>query len=293
MDDLDFTATTDKTPASDSVSFDPAAALDFFESAGRKEEIAAGEIIFVENTKSSHLLFQRDKMYLLLDGSIQLTVQGEKAGAVQKGEIFGEIASITQTSRSATATATSNCRVISLDDKQFKDALQEKPEFALTLMALMAARLRNMVRVVNRIEALDSDTEWNESFALNKNLLADLAEELGDSATMRYEQGKTIMHEGQAGVLMYIVLEGSVTISIQGTVVEMVGTGGIFGEMALIDRSMRVASASAQTDCSLLAINHGAFLGLVKDNPEFGVAILSAIGERARYMISQLSSADD
>ena len=293
MDDLNFTSNPDKPVSPAPASFDFAAAFDFFNSAGKEQEIAADEVIFTENQKSNRLLFQRDKMYLLLDGSVELTVNGKRVDMVQPREIFGEMASISQTPRNATATAVSTCRVISLDDKQFLSALQDHPEFALTLMALMSNRLRNRVGLLRRTEALNSVTECNESSTLNKKLLANLANELDDNATIHFEQDKIIMQEGQAGALMYIVLEGDVNISIQGSVVEVVGPGGIFGEMALIERTPRLASAVAASDCTLLAINHSAFINLVKENPEFGVAILSAIGERARFMISRLVQATE
>ena len=37
------------------------------------------------------------------------------------------------------------CKVIALDDKQFRDGLQKKPDFALMLMSVMALRLRRSV----------------------------------------------------------------------------------------------------------------------------------------------------
>ena len=57
-------------------------------------------------------------------------------------------------------------------------------------------------------------------------------------------------------------------ISIRGAVVERVGPGGVFGEMALVDQSPRSANAAAETDCTLLAINRNVFLNLVKADPE-------------------------
>lgn len=290
MDDLNFTSNTVNQGAQSGTAFDAAAARKFFSSAGKEETIAAGSVIFAENKKSSRLLLQRDKMYLLVDGTVELTVQDKRVGIVQQGEIFGEMTSITQTPRSATATAASECHLISLDDKQFQSALHDNPEFALNLMALMAKRLRSMLGAVNAKHGLSTDTEWNDSYALDKKLLARLAEELGHNAIMRYEQGKIIMQEGQTGVLMYIVQEGDVEISIQGTVVESVDAGGIFGEMALIERSPRMASATAASDCVLLAINHKAFIDLVHEDPEFGIAILTAIGERARFILSQVAN---
>jgi CRP-like cAMP-binding protein len=103
---------------------------------------------------------------------------------------------------------------------------------------------------------------------------------------VRYAAGKVIMQEGQAGVLMYVVLEGSVDIAIRNSVVGRIGPGGMFGEMALITRGERVASAIAETDCVLLAINRNVFLDLVSANPRFAVALLGAVGNRARFVAS-------
>lgn len=286
MEDLNFIINNDKTPPPAYADFDSAAAFAFFSSAGKEQEVAAGEIIFEEHQKSSRFLMRRDKMYLLLEGSVELTAQGEPFGMVQQGEIFGEMSSITQTPRTATATATTACRLISLDDKQFLSSLREHPEFALTLMVLMTRRLRKMISELSNSNTLSEDSEANESSPFDEDFLAELVNELGDNACMHYEHGKVIMHEGRAGVFMYVVLEGSVEISIQGVVVEKVGAGGFFGEMALIERSERLASAVAETDCTLLAINRNAFINLVKEQPEFAVAILTDIGERARYMIT-------
>jgi len=58
-----------------------------------------------------------------------------------------------------------------------------------------------------------------------------LANGLGDSARVRYPGGKAILAQGQAGALMYVVLEGRVAISLHGEVVERVGPGGVFGEI--------------------------------------------------------------
>ena len=73
-------------------------------------------------------------------------------------------------------------------------------------------------------------------------------------------------------------------VSIQGKVVERVGAGGIFGEMALVDQSVRAASAVAESDVTLIAINRTVFVNLVKANPEFGAALLSAVAQRVRFV---------
>ena len=230
--------------------------------------VAAGKTIFVENEKSNPLLLQKDKMYFLVDGEIDLTVNKKLVGVVRKGELFGEMAPITKMPSSATATATTACRLYSLDKDQLLEALQAAPEFGLLLMSMMITRLRNTITLLNASGALSRVEEAKDSAVFDKKVLEKLMDELDDSTRMRYAKDKVIVQEGQAGVLMYVVLEGTVEISIKDNVVGEIGPGGMFGEMALISHEERLASATAKTDCMLLAINRNIFLDLIRTNPE-------------------------
>jgi CRP-like cAMP-binding protein len=285
MDDLDFSKPAGApkpapAPAAQPQApiYIPAIARAFFESAGKEESVAAGTVFFAENEKASRILLKRDKMYLLLEGDVALSAKGKPLGAVKVGHIFGEMATISDSPRSATAVARSACRVIALDDKQFGAALQKKPEFALMMLGIMIQRLRAMIAQLSGVP----NAEAKESRVFDKKLLASLQGGLGDQALVRYERGKIIMVAGQTGALMYVVLDGRVSITIRGAVVERVGPGGVFGEMALVDQSPRSANAVAETDCSLLAINRNVFLNLVKSDPTFGISLLSSMAERVR-----------
>ena len=285
MDDLDFSKTGGPSkpapaaaPQPQAPLYVPAIARAFFESAGREESVAAGTVFFAENEKASRMLLKRDKMYFLVDGQVGLTVRGKTIGVVKVGEIFGEMATISDAPRSATAVARSACRVIALDDKQFYSALQKTPQFALMMLGGMIQRLRGMIAKLSGVPS----AETRESRVFDKKLLASLQAGLGDQALVRYQRGNVIMVTGQTGALMYVVLEGRVAISIRGAVIERVGPGGVFGEMALIDQSPRSANAAAETDCALLAINRSVFLNLVKSDPTFGISLLAASAERVR-----------
>jgi len=196
------------------------------------------------------------------------------------GQIFGEMAAITESPRSATATAQAPCRVLSLDDKSFNAALQKKPEFALMMLGMLIQRLRGMMAKLSGIPNAADAKESPRVF--DKTLLASLVKGLGDQAQQRYDKGKVIMVAGQTGALMYVVLEGKVAISIRGAVVQFVGPGAVFGEMAIIDQSPRSANAAAETDCVLLGINRQVFLNLIKSDPTFGSSLLTAVAERVR-----------
>ncbi|HTQ77760.1 MAG TPA: cyclic nucleotide-binding domain-containing protein [Burkholderiales bacterium] len=286
MSDLDFSNTTPMRPPAQPAAppppvYNAAMAMEFFKSAGKPESFAGGATIFAEDEKGG--LLKRARMYVLILGEVEMWAQGQVIGSVRPGEVFGEMAVIAQAARTATAKAKGACTVIGLDDKQFQSALQHKPEFALMMMSLMNSRLRSTITRLRQSGALHAG-EAKEVAVFDKKLLTGLTRLLGGQATMRYEAGKMIMQEGTGGALMYVVLEGRVAISIKGGVVGRAAPGGVFGEMALVDQSVRAASAIAETDCTLLAINRVAFLELVKTSPAFGAALLAGLAERAKDM---------
>jgi CRP-like cAMP-binding protein len=281
MEDLNFTIPPAKP------SYDTKVALKYFKTSGSQITLAAGSTIFVENEKSNPLFLQRDKMYFLVEGEVDLTVSGADVCVIRGGDLFGEMALITRMPRTATARARTDCRLYTMDSSQLQASLGSAPEFGLLLMSIMITRLRDTITFLKEHDSLRSDEELKDSEVFDKRMLEKLTDELDDSARIRYPAKKVIVEEGQSGVLMYVVLEGSVKISVQNTVVGRIEHGGMFGEMALITRAERVASAVATTDCELLAISRNVFLDLVCANPKFAVALLGAVGNRARFMAAQ------
>jgi len=269
--------------------YSPGIALEFFKAAGKPEKVPQGSTFFAENQKARPYFFMRDKMYLLLDGEVELMARRKNIGTVKKGQIFGEMTSITHAPRSASAVAKTPCRVIALDDKQFHAGLRKQPAFALMLMSIMIGRLRETIAKLAEQTTLRGDAVLKESAAFDPKRLAELAEGLGSDEPVYFDRGKSIVQEGQVGLRMYAVIEGRVAISIGGGgVIERLGPGGVFGELALLEQTPRMASAVADTDCSLLPINRTALLLLVKTNPEFAETLLGSLAERLRLLTSRL-----
>ncbi|HTN26427.1 MAG TPA: cyclic nucleotide-binding domain-containing protein [Burkholderiales bacterium] len=268
--------------------YDPSVALAFFESAGKREKVPAGTKFFTEDEKNNRIFFHRDKMYLLVEGEVSLAVGHETLGTVTKGQIFGEMTAITQLPRSATALAKTDCSVIALDDKQFRAALAKQPAFALMLMSIMVGRLRETIGRLRVANALQGSDALEQSAAFDPKRLAELVAKLSDDPPAYFDRRKPIVQEGQAGTRMYVVLEGTVAVVIGGKVVERLGPGGVFGELALIEQQPRLASVNAETDCSVQPVNRASFLALVESSPEFAALMLTKLAERLRNLTSRL-----
>ena len=298
MDDLNFSA---KPAASaqaaarvavqstaQSPLYQPALALAFFRSAGTLEQKPGGKHIFIENEKPGGLFSKGAKMYLLLEGEVGLMIRNKFFGVVKKGEVFGELAVIGGLPRSATAMAKTDCRLLTLDEKQFHAALQKTPDFALMLMSIMVQRLRQSLAKLGAAGTA-AGAPAERSDVLDKKMLAGLRSELARQEPALFPEGRVIMSAGAAAAFMYVVLEGRVAITVGASIVERVESGGMFGEMALVDRSARAATATAETDCSLLAINRNEFLELVRAKPAFGASLLKSIALRMQKLALQVT----
>lgn len=277
-----------KAPQKAEVAYDPAVALDFFKSAGKAETFSAGEKIFAESERAIPLL-RKSKMYLLLKGEVELRAKKKTIGTVKPGEIFGEIAVIANAPRSAGAVAKSECRVIALEPEAFEEALGQKPGFALMLMSMLIRRLRETIAQLSVSGALAQIADFEEAIVFDKKQLTQLVEGLADDPPIFFQQGASIITKGQTGIRMYAVIEGEVAVSIDGRIVEILGPGGVFGEAALVSESARLASATANSDCELLAIGRPAFLQLVKVSPDFASTLLSSLAARLRFLTTHLN----
>lgn len=270
MDDLDFTS-----PAHEAL-YDPNVARNCFESIGRPEAVSDGQSFFAENQNS-------DRLYLLTQGEVRLVRKKRTLDIIKVGEIFGEMAAITGESRTAAAVAKGDCRVLSLDVNQFEQALMKTPEFALMLMSILINRLRLTIAILAGTGKLAGTSSIDAGRVFDQALLDYLSAAL-KRPPQTYPSQRAIMREGDKGGFMYVVIKGAVAMSIKSRIVERVGRGGTFGEMALVDRSPRAASAIAETDSELLSINRVDFLNLVKTKPAFAISLLKSLSLRLGQM---------
>jgi CRP/FNR family cyclic AMP-dependent transcriptional regulator len=94
--------------------------------------------------------------------------------------------------------------------------------------------------------------------------------------------GETIFSIGEPGEVMYGIQAGSVEVRYKDEVIRVLESGDIFGEMSLIDKSPRSATAIARTNCRLVEIDSAHFLFKIQHHPTFALFVLQTVTERLR-----------
>jgi CRP-like cAMP-binding protein len=103
-----------------------------------------------------------------------------------------------------------------------------------------------------------------------------------DEAPLKLDPGQVIFSAGDEGREMFVVRTGSVDLRIGDTLLETVGQGGIFGELALVDPAPRSATAVAGPDCTLVLVDASSFKDLVRTVPGLALEVMRVMARRLR-----------
>ena len=105
-----------------------------------------------------------------------------------------------------------------------------------------------------------------------------------DRNSVAFSAGTTIFEQDDAATVMYVIQSGEVEILINDQLIETVGPGGFFGEMALVDSSPRSGKAVAKSDCQLVPIDENSFLNHVHATPFFALQVMRELVHRIRHL---------
>lgn len=104
------------------------------------------------------------------------------------------------------------------------------------------------------------------------------------TAYRSFRAGEKIFVADDEGDCMYVVRSGVVEMRAYGVVLDRVGQGGMFGEIALIDGAPRSATAVVVEDCEVAPITREGFMTLVRREPGFALEVMRWLARRIRGM---------
>lgn len=225
-----------------------------------------------------------DKFYILLDGKadVYLTDAGGSQILVNqlgKGSYFGEMALLGNGVRTATVKASPDSTVsaVALDNEAFNKLIADSRTLRDELTGIIEKR-----NIFNQLQAISSFDQES------------LAAIIKDRRPAEYEAGHDIIKQGDVGETFYLLLDGSVDIIIRNAqnkeiVVNQLGRGAYFGEMALMGDKRRMATVRVSQGASARVIEMTAqeFEDLTRSSEQFKDHVQSSADVRKEQLESE------
>jgi CRP-like cAMP-binding protein len=127
-----------------------------------------------------------------------------------------------------------------------------------------------------------------EAVELLKNLTPDQLSRIASIAReVRYPPGKNVLDPKQPLDALYVIVDGSVEIAQNGSVLHVARQYDVLGSWALFDEEPIPVSATTVEDTRLLRIARDDFFDLLSDNMEIAASIFSTLVKRFRKLVEQ------
>jgi CRP/FNR family cyclic AMP-dependent transcriptional regulator len=142
---------------------------------------------------------------------------------------------------------------------------------------------------------IDKRDALSKHFLFRQLLPAEIDRILALAVEKHFENGQMIFVKDEEGDSMMIVLEGRIVISAiseEGKEITLnyIESGGILGEIALIDGKPRSANARAVGKCRLISIQRGNFIPFLRSNSDVAIQLLMVLCEKLRNTSSMLEN---
>ena len=213
----------------------------------RLRTIHAGQAVFRQGDRAS-------AFYVVREGTVRIETEHPETGDVRvlntlrRGDSFGELGLIAAAPRSATARAVDEVELFEVEKSTFDRLLADEidaPEFGHTLQSL--AELRELSPF--------------------RHLLADdLSEVLRHGGWVSASPGTELIRQGEPGDAFYAIGAGKADIVRDGVLIDTIGIGGFFGELALLHDAPRSATVIARTPIRAFRLERLAFEKLLADS---------------------------
>lgn len=99
--------------------------------------LPAGRVLFNQGDSASEL-------FIVVEGTVRVDRNGTTIATRGPGELFGEMALVSEGTRMATATCESDCRFLVLAHREFHSLMDEFPTMRMRVLETLAERVRSL-----------------------------------------------------------------------------------------------------------------------------------------------------
>jgi HEAT repeat protein len=145
------------------------------------------------------------------------------------------------------------------------------------------SREETMLTTIEKVIALKQARIFSETPDETLAAIAALLEEVP------LREGETIFEKGDLGNTMFLIVDGKVRIHDEGGTLNHLGSGEVFGEMAVLDAEPRMASVTAVEDSRLLRLAQEPLYEVMEDRSEVGRGVIRVLSQHLREVTRDLS----
>ncbi len=113
---------------------------------------------------------------------------------------------------------------------------------------------------------------------------------------MTFKNGEAIIRQGDTGDCMYVIQKGSVEVVVKLNEIETVlavrNQGDFFGEMAIFNREIRMATVRALGEVRVLSVDRRNLIRRVHEDPSLAYRIIQTLSQRIRELSDEVVRLD-
>lgn len=129
--------------------------IDWLISAGRKRRLGPGEVLMEQGVLS-------DSLYILIDGSVEVSTAGKVIAELGPGEVLGEISLLDSRPPIGTVTAQTENTILAVSYDALRDKLRADPRFAGRFYRALGVFLAQRIRSTTLMLAIGEVNEEEE-----------------------------------------------------------------------------------------------------------------------------------
>ena len=102
---------------------------------------------------------------------------------------------------------------------------------------------------------------------------------------LEFNAEQVILHKGEMGDCMYLIVDGRVRIYDGEWTINVLGAGDVFGEMSLLDSAPRMASVKALEKTHLLRLDQDSFYDLMANHSDVVQGVIRVLLRHLRSTV--------
>lgn len=220
------------------------------------ESISAGNLVFNQGDLA-------DKFYLVYSGRIRILLKSENRreinlGVMKKGDHFGETALVTGDTRDAAARAVEDSVLLSINKDLFNRHLLSNPSQKEYFdQSIHSASIHRFMKSCTGLSVVPAERLRKLALSAKREF---------------FQKDAAVFRQGTEPDKFYLIERGKVKVVRREDdgqeTTDCFHQGDLFGEQALMDRTVRYADAICLTDCHLFSFSKEAFESLLGTCPK-------------------------